>query len=338
MQSAGVWVVINLFTVLPYIYFIDRNRNYILNEDRSPVTAWKYFIQQNFRYDMIVVLIFLFLVELNYQYLFKKLSLAFFVGCCLTISTASLIILATSHPETIRIRGMLSTVQPIIFMAAYALGYAIIREYLYQLNYNKNVQRQQSEIELNSLKAQLNPHFLFNSLNYLYGTALKEQAPLTADGIDKLSEMLRYTIMGMHENFVPIEREINFIENYVSIQKARHPEKSMISLDLHLEGLDPKLEIAPMLLLTFIENAFKYGMSTDQTYYVHIKIEFGKGYLTMETRNRIIKRQAEQKGNNTGIKTSIKRLELLYPEKHTLKSTQNDNEYKTLLSLKLHTA
>ena len=335
IQSFGVWLVINLFTVIPYIYFVKRNGNYFFHEDKSPVTAWEYFIQQNYRYDMFVVLIFLLFVELNYQSLFKKLRWPLLVLSCLGISIFTILLLATHHPEKIRIWGMLSLAQPVILMAAYAFGYAIIREYLYELKHKRDVQLQQSEFELNALKSQLNPHFLFNSLNYLYGTALKEQAQLTADGIDKLSELLRYTVTGMHETFVPIEKEINFVENYVDIQKARLPEKNMITLDVQLQGLDRPWQIAPMLLLTFIENAFKYGVSTDQPCYVHIRISFSNGYLTMETRNRIIENHAEVKGSNTGIKSTIKRLELLYRGEYILKNTQCNDEYTTLLSLKL---
>jgi hypothetical protein len=337
IQATGVWIVINLFTVIPYIYFVNRNGDYLFHEDKSPITAWEYFVQENYRFDMFVVLIFLLFVELNYNYLFKKLTWAFFVASCLGISILSFIILASNHLETLRIWGVLSTAQPIILMAAYAFVYAIIRDYLFHLTYKKDLRLQKSEVELNALKAQLNPHFLFNSLNYLYGTALKEQASLTADGIDKLSEMLRYTVIGMQETFVPIDKEISFIENYVEIQKARQPVNNKISLDLHLQRVDSKLEIAPMLLLTFIENAFKYGISTDQSCYVRIKIELENSFLTMETRNRIIKTHAEVKVSNTGLKSTIKRLELLYPGKYILKSTQNGDEYKTLLSLKLET-
>ena len=335
IQSSGVWLVINLFTVIPYIYFVNRNGNYFFHENKSPVTAWEYFIQQNYRYDMFVVMIFLLLVELNYQYLFKKIKWTFFGASCLGISFLSFVTLVIQHRATLKIWGVLSTAQPIILMTAYAFGYAIIRDYLYQLKYKKDLQLQQSENELNSLKAQLNPHFLFNSLNYLYGTALNERASLTADGIDKLSEMLRYTVTGMHENFVPVNKEIRFIENYVEIQKARQSANNKISLDLQLQDLDPNLEIAPMLLLTFIENAFKYGISTDQPCYVHIKIKASKHHLTMETRNRVINKNAELKGSNTGIRNTIKRLKLLYPERYILKSMQYDNEYKTVLSLKL---
>jgi len=337
IQSFGVWLVINLFTVIPYIYFVNRNGNYFFHEDKSPVTTWEYFIQQNYRYDMFVFLIFLLFVELNYQFLFKRISWVGLVASCLAISLLALVMLAIYHPEKIRIWGMLAAAEPIILMAAYAFGYAIIRDYLYQLKYKNDLLLQQSENELKSLKAQLNPHFLFNSLNYLYGKALKEQAPLTADGIDKLSEMLRYTVTGMHETFVPVEKELSFIKNYVNIQRARQPQNNNISLDVDLPDLDREFEIAPMLLLTFVENAFKYGLSTDQPCYVHIKIKLSKGHLTMETRNRIIKKTLEVKGSNTGIKSTLKRLELLYSERYTLKSTQNEDEYKTLLLLKLET-
>jgi sensor histidine kinase YesM len=331
-----VWVVINLFTVVPYIYYVNRNGNYLFHDDKTPVSAWEYFFQGNFRYDIIVVALFLLLAEINYTYFFAKLKWHQFAAGGLLISILSFLVLALHRPEALKVSGIWSAAQPILLMAAYAIVYGIIRDYFYQLKHKKELQLQQTENELNALKSQLNPHFLFNSLNYLYGTALKESAPVTADGIDQLSDLLRYTITGMHTNFVPLEEEIQFINNYLALQKARLPGKEDIIIDVQINVVEPGWKIAPLLLLTFIENAFKYGISMNEHSNVNIMLNISKGCLTLQVVNKIIKGHSQVKGSNTGIKSTLKRLELLYRGRYKLANSNTGTDYEVSLQLQLN--
>ncbi|PTS92074.1 hypothetical protein DBR11_27640 [Pedobacter sp. HMWF019] len=222
-------------------------------------------------------------------------------------------------------------------MAAYAFIYAIVRDYYHQ-NKNRKLNRiQQADNELHALKAQLNPHFLFNALNYLYGTALKEKAPDTAEGIDIMSDMMRYTIHGMHENFVPLVEELKFIENYLKLQQVRLPEKDNIKISTQIVSDDRnhQLKIAPLLLLPFIENAFKYGISMDNQCEVQVKVIVVENELNMEVFNTIVQNRAEVKGNNTGIKNTTKRLDLLYQDSYQLDQKSTGLDYKVSFWLKL---
>jgi hypothetical protein len=203
-----VWFVTVSCVVISYVYKTNLHGNYHFNQDGSPVSAWQYFLN-TFRYDMLVLAFALLLAEINYQILFKRLKWALFILSCLIFAFVAFVILALGHPRTIEVFGLLSGAGPILFMALYALVYALVRDYFYQYNRKKDLDLQHSQNELDALKAQLNPHFLFNSLNYLYGTALKENATQTADGVDKLSDLLRYTVNGMQHNEVALTAEIH---------------------------------------------------------------------------------------------------------------------------------
>ncbi len=300
---------------------------------RTP--PWEYFIRHAFySTDYLHLLLSLLFIEINYRYFFKKLRLPVFVLICLLVGVCSLALIWIFNFERFQKWGV--PYQLAFYVAGYALVYAIIRDYIHKIRHKKDIQLQQSKSELDTLKAQLNPHFLFNSLNYLYGTALTEQAPQTANGIDKLSEMMRYTITGIHENYVLLENELNFMEHYLELQQARLPQKDSIKIDIQITRSTKEQQIAPLLLLPFIENAFKYGISMDEPCFVTIKILVVGSSLYMEISNSISSKPIEIKGNNTGIKNAIKRLNLLYPDNYKLSQTDNGNEYKTLLTLKLN--
>ena len=299
---------------------------------RTP--PWEYFIRHAFySTDYLHFVLSLLFIEINYRYFFKKLRLPVFVLSCLLVGVCSLALTWVFNFERFQKWGV--PYQLAFYVAAYALVYAIIRDYIHKIRHKKDIQLQQSKSELDALKAHLNPHFLFNSLNYLYGTALTEKASQTADGIDKLSEMMRYTINGIHENYVPLATEINFIERYLALQQARLPQKDSIKIDIQITRSIKEQQIAPLLLLPFIENAFKYGISMDEPCFVTIKILVVDFSLDMEISNSISSKPIEIKGNNTGISNTIKRLKLLYPDNHKLQQTTRENKFKTLLTLTL---
>lgn len=330
-----MWIAIIAFTLIPYLYHVHLWGNYINNTDGTPVTGWQY--ATNLNKDLFVVALFIFLTEAIRQFLFKKYHFIVFVAGCLLTGIIACAGLAYLRPHVFQQQGKLSAIGPILYIAVYAFVYVIVRDYYLQ-NRNRKLHRiQQSENELHALKAQLNPHFLFNALNYLYGTALKENAPDTAKGIDIMSDMMRYTIHGMHENFVPLQDELKFMENYLRLQEVRLPIKDNIKISTQIVSDDPnhQQKIAPLLLLPFIENAFKYGISMDAPCEVQIKIVVAENELHMEVFNSIVQNRAVVSGNNTGIKNTIKRLDLLYPDSYRLDQKNTDLDYKVSFWLKL---
>lgn len=322
---AGIMVVMNLSHI--YEYITDT-----LYKGRAP---WEFFVYHFFQdRDTLILLICLLYIEINYQYFFKKLNLFLFTVSCVVVGivgSATFIILQPNAHENI-----LLYLSQIVIITIYTLLYSIIRNYLYQTLYEKSLKLQQSKNELDALKAQLNPHFLFNSLNYLYGTALKERAETTADGIDKLSGLMRYTITGIHENFVSLKEELKFVDDYLTLQQARLPTTDSIRINIQIPSSLPDAQIAPLIILPFIENAFKYGISMDEQCFINIVIELEGNKLLIDISNSIVHGPIEIKGNNTGIKNTIKRLKLLYGHNYNLRQTNDGNTYRTTLQIALN--
>jgi sensor histidine kinase YesM len=315
---AIVWLVIN----------ISYTANYIIEGRPGAKTPLEWFIYHTFYdSDTLVAILFCLLAEINYRYAFRRLNIPLFILTSLLTGIITITVLWLSKYDEKMTFG------PVLFAAGYALLYALVRSSIYNIRHRKEIQLQQSRSELDTLKAQLNPHFLFNSLNYLYGTALNEKASLTADGIDKLSELMRYTISGIRENFVPLNHELKFIENYLALQRVRLPVKENIRVDITLPPPQTsRLQIAPMLLLPFIENAFKYGISMDDPCFIILKIEIINNRISMEIKNSITSKPAE-KGNNIGIANTERRLKLLYQNQYTLKQARSGNEYAVFLTI-----
>lgn len=322
---AGVMVVMNLSHI--YKYITDT-----LYKGRAP---WEYFVYHFFLdRDTLILVICLLYIEINYQFFFKKLNLFLFTVSCVVVGMVGSATFIILQPDAYA--NILAYFSQIVVITIYTLLYSIIRNYLYQTLYEKNLKLQQSKNELDALKAQLNPHFLFNSLNYLYGTSLKEKAAITADGIDKLSGMMRYTITGMHENFVSLKEELKFIDDYLTLQRARLPTTDSIRVNIQMPSALPDALIAPLIILPFIENAFKYGISMDEQCFINIVIEVEGDKFLLDISNSIVQEPLRIKGNNTGIKNASKRLKLLYGNNYYLRQTNDGNIYRTTLQIALN--
>ncbi|WP_316820043.1 sensor histidine kinase [Pedobacter gandavensis] len=331
-----VWIAIKAFYVIAYLYHVHTWGNYIVNTDGTPVTGWQYATNSDNR--LLVVALLVFMTEAVKQFLFKKYHFIVFIAGCLLAGMISCAGLVYERPHVFNQQAKLTLIVPILCMAAYAFIYIIVSAYYLQ-NRNRQLHRiQQSENELHTLKAQLNPHFLFNALNYLYGTAIKEKATNTTQGIEIMSDMMRYIIHGMHENFVQLQDEIKFMENYLRLQQVRLPLKNNIKISTQIVSYDHnhQQKIAPLLLLPFIENAFKYGISMDTQCEVQIEIVVTKNELQMQVFNTIVQNRPEVSGNNTGIKNTIKRLDLLYPNSYRLDHKNTGLDYKVAFWLKLN--
>jgi hypothetical protein len=187
--------------------------------------------------------------------------------------------------------------------------------------------RQKAEVAY--LHAQINPHFLFNTLNSIYSLAL-QQADSTAQAVVKLSNMMRYVLTDTVHERVSLAKEIDYLNNYIELQRLRLPESVnlIVKIDLPKNG---EL-IAPMLIVPFIENAFKYGINPEQPseISIEIKLEYQLLFCT-------IKNQKVSSGNGdkteVGIKNVQQRLQLLYPQKHTLDIKQSELDFAVYLSI-----
>lgn len=196
-----------------------------------------------------------------------------------------------------------------------------------------------SEGELSALQSQLSPHFLFNTLNNLYGLSITNHEKIPPLLL-KLSELLRYSVYQADEMFVPLKDEVDYIKNYIEFEKLRIGDK----LDLNTAIEDQQLQdikIAPMLLIVFVENAFKHSKNTtDEKIIIEIVIKTWENYILFNAKNsqsRTLRRKnnAVDKNSGYGMANVQKRLELLYPNSHMLEIIDDEDFYKVTLQLKM---
>jgi two-component system, LytTR family, sensor kinase len=193
--------------------------------------------------------------------------------------------------------------------------------------------REKAEAELNFLKSQINPHFLFNSLNAVYFLIDKTNAG-ARNALHKFSEMLRYQLYEMNGDKIPIEKEISYLNDYVDLQQLRNEEYYKISFDCKpsVKGFS----IEPLLLIPFVENAFKHiSHFKDQLNFIRIQLEHKAGELFFEVENSTEQTGHKSDHQGIGLNNVKRRLELLYPGKHQLEIINNGMQYKVALRLQI---
>ena len=198
---------------------------------------------------------------------------------------------------------------------------------------NKRLQKTESEkvqAELSFLKAQINPHFLFNTLNSIYSLALAKDDK-TADSIIQLSELMRYILDNANENAIALEKEINYLNNYILLQRSRLG--NTVKIGYLVEGGFSGKQIAPLILISFIENAFKHGVNPDENSEIDIRILIAPHSLELNVENKKV--HSVQEVSGIGMQNTLDRLELLYPQAYELNIRQDENTYAVKLTLNL---
>ena len=194
--------------------------------------------------------------------------------------------------------------------------------------------KEKAEAELNFLKSQINPHFLFNSLNSVYFLIDKDN-PEARKALHKFSDMLRYQLYEMNGEKIQVEKEIAYLKDYVDLQKLRKDEKYSVEFNCSPEVKNFSIE--PLLLIPFVENAFKHiSHFNDKINFVNLELNRTNGMFqfTIENSKEINQRSTEAHGG-IGLNNVKRRLELLYPAKHELKIEETDNTFKIRLNLQL---
>ncbi len=220
-----------------------------------------------------------------------------------------------------------------IFMMTY-IGIKYMIEGTKQQFRMKDLETKQAQAELNMLKSQVKPHFLFNSLNSIYSLIL-QKSDQSGPAVMLLSDLMRYILESSKKKLVPLKGELSFIKNYIELEKLRLGNN--FSLEYSVRGKSANLFIAPMILIPFVENVFKHGVSAQSKNEFEIKIELGKEELKFFTSNQIVATQhkLEEKNEKTGIENVKKRLALLYPDDHHLEIDKNGGKFQLNLQLKL---
>lgn len=221
----------------------------------------------------------------------------------------------------------------VLFLLVFTMGTSIsvIQRWRKTEQTRKETENEKLNTELSFLKSQVNPHFFFNTLNNIYSLAVV-RSEMTAPTVMKLSAIMRYILTETQRDLVPLYNEVEFIHNFIDLQKVRLTDK--VILNFLTEGDIETLLIAPLLFIPFVENAFKYGVSTKESSNINIEIKTEENKILFTVVNYIVPSENNLMENTgIGINNVKRRLELMYPGKHTLTTTQKDNYYSVHLEI-----
>lgn len=219
-----------------------------------------------------------------------------------------------------------------------SFAYRFIKDWFVNEQVRKQLTAEKLTMELALLKAQVNPHFLFNTLNNLYALALAERAETTADSVEKLGALMRYSLHDAQADFILLSKELDYLERYVDLQKLRAtPDRLTVEMRLEVAGISNQ-RIAPMILIPFVENAFKYGVSTTEVSQIAIVIAYKAGVLSLRVRNNIRSQRvstSDELSGGVGLINVQERLRLIYPSRHRLVHGAIKNIYQVELGVTL---
>ncbi|GGH17357.1 hypothetical protein GCM10007352_27430 [Mucilaginibacter phyllosphaerae] len=193
-----------------------------------------------------------------------------------------------------------------------------------------SAEAEKASAELSFLKAQINPHFLFNTLNNIYTLAVTNNAN-TAESIMKLSNIMRYVTDEVTLDYVSLQSEVDCIEDYIALQQLRLGDKTTVNFII--DGVIAQQKIAPLLLMTFVENVFKYGISKQYQSTLDISLMITTDTVTFLCSNPVFERKENLERTGIGIANTRQRLQHLYPGRHILNITNNNNLFTVLLTL-----
>jgi two-component system LytT family sensor kinase len=233
----------------------------------------------------------------------------------------------------LRRRSLADPYNTVLFLLVFTMGTSIsvIQRWLRTEQDRKETENEKLNTELSFLKSQVNPHFFFNTLNNIYSLAIV-RSEKTAPAVMKLSSIMRYILTETQRDLVPLRNEVDFIHNFIDLQQVRLTDKVM--LNFSADGDIDNLLVAPLLFIPFVENAFKYGVSTKESSNINIEISTSGNKILFSTRNYIVPSENNLMENTgIGINNVKRRLELMYPGKHTLTTTQKDNYYTVQLEI-----
>ena len=217
-----------------------------------------------------------------------------------------------------------------LVVTTFSVAVGLLTELYRQMLRRKELEQEKSRAELALYKAQINPHFLFNTLNTIYGMILTH-SDRTEQAFMQFIGMVKYLYSKASSDFIPVTEEIEYIRQYIELQKNRLNEHT--GVEFNADVSDSGAVIAPMLLITFVENAFKYGVSSHRDSVISISISADTRKLRFNVRNSVFPESLAKKGDGVGIVNCRKRLELIYPDAHELKLSDSGTSYEADLTI-----
>jgi two-component system sensor histidine kinase AlgZ len=328
-----------IFHIAFWSVYISFNIYHITSYQTSPQIAWGKVLTSTSS-NMIYALA---ISYVNYFYLvpilIKKQIAKFLIGFSLSFALITLIRfqIDRSLPGGMHYLHQTETIVQMIttnlFIALFVGMFRLASDWLQLDSDRKELEKQKLTAELNFLKAQVNPHFFFNTLNNLYYLAIIK-SDITGQAIAKLSEMMRYMIYESNYEKVDLNKEIEYIQNYISLESLRVKGDGPVSFDI--EG-NTDILITPLILITFLENAFKHGVSSGNNQsWIKAKLEVKNTSLLYSVQNSKVNGKPKSKEKTgIGLHNVKRRLELSYPGKHSLTIQDEPDYFNINLSIDL---
>ncbi|MBO6524706.1 MAG: histidine kinase [Balneolaceae bacterium] len=216
----------------------------------------------------------------------------------------------------------------------FSFAYTFTKDWLVNLSFIERLKSERSEMKLAYLKTQIDPHFLFNTLNNIYAIALKEDSQETAEAITKLGTLMRYNLEYAENDRVRLSKEIEFLKKYIELQSLRAGTKNEIevSFDIPEDKLD-EYWISPLLLIPIIENAFKYGIHPARESFISISLVLKENRIQLLSKNKIVRESEDS--TKIGLKNLKERLSMIYQDKHAFHYSKKENEFLVSLEMEL---
>ncbi|RZK25345.1 MAG: histidine kinase [Flavobacterium sp.] len=218
------------------------------------------------------------------------------------------------------------------FLLVFSLLIKLTIDWFSNERIQRNLETEKKEMELQFLKSQLNPHFLFNSLNNIYSLAY-QKSEKTADAVLKLSEIMRYMIYESNDSKSDLGKEVDYLKNYIDLHKLRFKDDGAVELTINGE-IDGQ-QIVPLILISFVENAFKHGVVNDKSDPVKISLIANQKILHFSVTNKKNKDMYKDKVGGIGLSNVERRLQLMYPDRYKLNIVNSATHYTTELMLDL---
>ncbi len=342
MHALIAWLAVNMIDVINFLLKAETGMTLVL-PDGSAFTVGDRIIHNLTRPIWLPVLLGTLVIEVNYHLIFQQKKPWIFIGTSLLCALLCTLFFWAPHvwqenfwrerTSAVVISGLLSAFG-LLFL--YTLLYTFTRDYIHTRIHTAEKKFHRAQAELAALKAQINPHFLFNTLNNIYGTALEEKAERAAELIERLSGLMRYVVSGSQTDFITVSEEIKFVEEYLALQRVRIPRQPNIKIVQQVVYDGNPTQIAPLLLIPFLENAFHYGISIDHECDVSFCLTVKERRLSMLITNRLLPSQMDAGGHGTGIRNASRQLELIYPNRHQLKITRSDEKFMVDLKIDLN--
>ena len=337
------WLVYYLFSLL--VYFHD-------GLDKIKFGAWAFLGASENLFHVIPQMIFCYaiLYYLMPSFWYKQKYISFFIGIIL-LSTGVywfyflehiFIFKAIHHHAGLPFRPvaivywftLISFFTYFPVSGALVIALKILKNFYIKLKENQQLTRENANAELQLLKAQIHPHFLFNTLNNIYSFALNK-SPEASGLVGKLSDTIYYMITECNADFVTLGKEIKMLKDYIALEKVRYGDRLELKLEFNNE--DDDVVIAPLLMIPFVENCFKHGTSMmTGKQWIHLSITMKDDLLDFKISNsKPPESTPTQTKHGIGLQNVKKRLALLYPEKHFLKFDSTSNVYSVEMQIKL---